>query len=319
MVRPRAVSIWLVVCTALVFAMIVLGGITRVTRSGLSITTWDPILGVVPPTSDAAWRGAFERYQASPEGAALAGAIDLARFRELYLVEWAHRLLARVTGLAVALPLAVFIARKRIDARLARALGGIVALVVAQGTLGWLMVASGLVDRPYVSPFRLAGHMLLGVTLLAALAWLAFEPVAARTASGARAATVVALGAAFVTVGLGALMAGFHAGLVCSTFPTMDGAWIPRLRASDWARTIHFAHRLAALVLASTALAAAALAQRGSRAARRLSGALLAGLVLQVALGALLVLHRVPPALAVAHQANGALVVVGLVGLLRQA
>ncbi len=310
----RPVSIWLRLCTVLAFAMIVAGGITRVTRSGLSITTWEPVTGVLPPTSDAAWQRAFDRWRASPEGRARRDVTE-DPFRPLYLVEWAHRVLARTTALAFGLPLAVFALRRELDRRRVRWLALVLGAVVAQGALGWLMVASGLVDAPHVSPFRLAAHFVVGASILAAFGWAAAERASSPPPRGARAATLLALGLAAITVALGALMAGFHAGLVCATFPRMNGAWAPPLRASAWdAMTIHFLHRLFAVLVTLASLAAAARLWGASRAAPLLA----VSVVLQPVLGALVVLRHVPPALAVVHQANGALVVLLLAVLARR-
>jgi cytochrome c oxidase assembly protein subunit 15 len=307
--KNRAVTTWLAVCAAMVFSMIVAGGITRVSRAGLSITTWDPILGALPPLSHDAWRNAFERYRVSPEGMLVNHGIAFEDFRRLCLVEWGHRLLARVTGLVFVVPFVWFIVRRQLTWQRARSLVAIFVVGLAQGVMGWLMVASGLVSAPHVSPFRLAGHLLLAVGLLAALVWSALDPPRAMRSR----ATAFALVSAVVTIALGALMAGLHAGLVCSTFPTMNGAWIPEgLHVGYDAWTIHFAHRAAALVTASAALFAAARAWRRSTG---LSIAVAASISTQIALGALVVARHVPAALAVTHQASGALLVVLLVAL----
>ena len=298
----RAVTVWLAICAVMVFAMIVAGGITRVSRAGLSITTWDPIVGALPPLSGDAWRDAFARYRASPEGTLVNDAISFEGFRRLYLIEWGHRLLARVTGLVFFVPLVWFAARRALGPRRVRAIIAIVVFGLAQGLMGWLMVASGLVAAPHVSPLRLAGHLLLGVGLLGALVWSALDPPPGRRARS----TAFMLAATAFTIALGALMAGVHAGLVCSTFPTMNGAWIPSTFASD-AWTIHFAHRAAAAITATAALVAAVVTWKRARA---LASAVVACVGVQVALGALVVLEHVPPELAVIHQANAALLVV---------
>jgi cytochrome c oxidase assembly protein subunit 15 len=307
--KSRAVTTWLTACAGMVLLMIVAGGVTRVSRAGLSITTWDPITGALPPLSAEAWRDAFERYRASPEGTLVNGGIAFHDFERLYLVEWGHRLLARMTGLVFVVPLVWFVARRQLPVRRVRVLVAILVAGLAQGVMGWLMVASGLVAAPHVSPFRLAGHLLLGVGLLGALTWSAIDPP-----SHARGrATAIAIASALVTVALGALMAGLHAGLVCSSFPTMNGAWIPDgLRVSYDAWTIHFAHRAAALVTATASIVAAASTWRRSLA---LSSAVVASVGAQITLGALVVTHHVPRVLAVAHQASGAILVVLLVAL----
>jgi heme a synthase len=309
---------WLGVCTLMVLAMIVLGGYTRVSRSGLSITTWDPILGALPPLGEDAWREAFARYRASPEGTLVNAGMSLHDFQAIYLVEWGHRLLGRLIGLVLGVPLIALLVTRRWSLKRARPLLIVLVAGLGQGVLGWYMVASGLVDAPHVSPFRLTGHLVVGMALLAALAWSALEPSRpARISRGA----VFTLVAAFVAITLGALMAGYHAGLVCPTFPKMNGAWIPeglRLSLAD-AWTVHFAHRAAAFAVVAFALVFAGARFRGSIRERALALSLAACAVLQLTLGALLVVQHVPPALAVIHQGNAGVLVLLLVALLRDA
>ncbi len=255
---------WLGACTLMVLAMIVLGGYTRVSRSGLSITTWDPILGALPPLGEEAWQSAFARYRASPEGTLVNAGMSLHDFQAIYLVEWGHRLLGRLIGLVLGVPLIALLVTRRWTLRRARPLLVVLVAGLGQGVLGWYMVASGLVDAPHVSPFRLTGHLVVGMALLAALAWSALEPSASRPVRISPGG-VIALVATFVTITLGALMAGYHAGLVCPTFPKMNGAWIPeglRLSLAD-AWTIHFAHRAAAFAVVAFALVFAGARFRG--------------------------------------------------------
>ncbi len=310
--------IWLAVCTVMVLAMIMLGGWTRISRSGLSITTWDPILGAIPPIGDAAWREAYDRYRASPEGTLVNAGMSLADFQSIYLVEWAHRLLGRLIGVVFGVPLIVLLVRRKMTLRQAAPLLFVMGAGLAQGVLGWWMVASGLVAAPHVSPFRLTGHLVVGMGLLAALAWCTLEAGATREARISRSAAA-SLAVTFVAVALGALMAGYHAGLLCPTFPTMNGAWIPsglRFSLGD-AWTIHFAHRAAALVVVTCALALAALRFRGSRRQRALATATLSCAALQITLGAFVVMQHVPRALAVIHQGNAGVLVVLMVAMLR--
>ncbi len=324
-------GVWLTACVVLVFAMIVVGGATRLARAGLSITTWDPVTGVVPPLGDAAWHAALDRYRQSPEGRLVNDAMTLEEFRGIYLLEYGHRLLGRVVGLVLVGPLIYFAARRRLGWRRAGQLLGVLALGAAQGALGWYMVASGLVDEPHVSPYRLASHLVVGMTLLAWLAWSAqtelFPPSATPLRGGARKTAIVTLMLAFVTVAYGGLMAGHHAGLLCSTFPTMNGAWVPpgarfgapaALVEDAW--TVHFLHRTLALSLAVAVATTCVMTWRTGRKRLRFLGlgALLV-VVAQVALGVLLVVGHVPALLASLHQANGALLLVLLVGVVREA
>jgi len=323
------VGIWLAVCALLVLAMIVVGGITRVTRSGLSITTWDPVTGALPPIGEQAWRDAFARYQASPEGRLVNAGMSLPQFQSIYFVEWAHRLLGRLVGVIVAVPLVVFLARRELSIRRAAPLVGLFVAGAAQGALGWYMVSSGLVDEPHVSPFRLASHLLLGMTLLGWLAWSAhgeLAPPRAVSCGSTRRWALSTLAMIGVTVAYGALMAGHHAGFFATTFPTMNGAWLPADVRLGSVRglladglTIHFVHRALAFATSIMAVATAASAWR-CRSARVRAAALLAvGVVAgQITLGALLVVRLVPPGLAVLHQANAAFLVVSVVALLRE-
>src|SRR5438874_6209656 len=169
----RGVAAWLFVCCALVFAMVVVGGVTRLTHSGLSITEWQPIVGTVPPLNDAQWQQAFGKYQTTPEYRQINNAMTLAEFKGIFWWEYFHRLLGRVIGLAFLIPLIWFVAWRRVPRALALQLLGIFALGAAQGALGWYMVQSGLVDNPRVSPFRLTAHLGLAVLIFAAMLWTA--------------------------------------------------------------------------------------------------------------------------------------------------
>ncbi len=326
--RQPAVGAWLVVCVVLVLATVVIGGATRLARAGLSITTWDPVAGVLPPLDDAAWQRAHDQYRETPEGRLVNAAMTHDEFRGIYLLEYGHRLLGRVVGLVLIVPLAYFALRRRLGWRRAGPLLGIFVLGALQGVLGWYMVASGLVDAPHVSPYRLTSHLVVGMTLLAWLAWSAHtellparvQPLPGRTKSVA----TITLALAFATIMYGALMAGHHAGLVCSTFPLMNGEWLPggaRLDAllSD-AWTVHVIHRGLGFALGVAVLATSATAWRtGARRLRAFGVAALLVVLLQIAIGGLLVLGHVPPLLASLHQGNGALLLVLMVCVLREA
>lgn len=316
--RDRVVGWWLLVATLLLFGMIVLGGVTRLTRSGLSITTWDPITGVLPPLDDDAWRDAYARYQASPEGRLVATDLDLVGFRHIFLVEWSHRLLGRFIAVWTLIPFAYFAWKKRLPAGLVRRVAAVVALGAAQGVLGWIMVASGLVDVPHVSPYRLTAHFLVGVLLFAAVEWSALDvlaPSRARIAAprAVRATTAAVVASVVAALGWGGLMAGHHAGLVFADFPTMGGslnplsgrALTPTTFVAD-GMAVHFTHRLLATIvaIAVVALLVTTRSPAISRRARNLAIVLVAVVALQITLGALTVLHHVPIVLASAHQAT---------------
>jgi heme a synthase len=323
--RSRALGAWLLVVAGCVFAMVVVGGLTRLTRSGLSIVEWKPLTGVLPPLSAAAWAEEYAKYKASPEGRLVNAGMPLDAFQRIFYVEWAHRLLGRVTGLVVLVPLAWLLAKRKLDRRRALSILGIFSLGGLQGLAGWLMVKSGLADAPHVSPYRLTLHLCLALTCFALLVWTALAELVppsagARPAPRALAwAARLALGLVGVTVVWGGLMAGTHAGLVAPTFPTMNGAWVPselapaslgpaRSAVAD-ALTIHFVHRALAYLTTLGVVACAGLtfARPAPRAARVVVGGMLLQVALQITLGALTVLGRVPIGWASLHQANATL------------
>lgn len=330
----RSVATWLFVCAGFVLAMVVVGGITRLTRSGLSIVDWKPITGVLPPLSHEAWLAELARYQASPEGRLVNHAMDLAGFQQIFLVEWAHRLLGRLTGVVVLVPFVWFLVSGALRGGRALRVAGIFLLGGLQGFVGWFMVKSGLVDVPQVSHLRLALHLDLALLIFALLLWAAFDEVyGARAASLApsprgglaRPFALTTMLLAALTLTWGAFMAGLHAGHLAPTFPLMNGEVIPSglglsspMDLADNPLVVHFTHRTLAYCMAAGALLTAwvtlssAAAPRARNAARFLVGILL----LQVALGAWVVLSHVNIVAASLHQLNGALVLAGCVALL---
>ena len=320
---PRKdLAAWLFALCAMVFAMIVLGGVTRLTESGLSIVDWRPVTGILPPLGEAEWRALFERYKASPEFQRANFWMTLADFKGIYWLEYLHRLWGRVIGAAFLIPFVYFLIKRRIDRRLAPHLVLLFALGGAQGLLGWYMVQSGLVDEPTVSQYRLAAHLGLAVVIYGYLLWVAlglWHPGRAGRATGRRRA-LVALVWGFATLVSGAFVAGIDAGLAYNTFPLMDGRVVPpgMLSLSPWpinffenTATVQFTHRVLAIALV-VYLAALWLAARGSglAPAPRRAFAMLAGAgFLQACLGVATLLSGVALHLAAAHQA-GAVVVV---------
>lgn len=312
----EALRRWLLTVCALLVAMVALGGLTRLTGSGLSIVEWRPVTGVVPPLSDRAWEEAFAAYRRSPQGLWVNAEMSLQAFKGIYLWEYLHRLLGRVIGVAVALPLLFFIWRRKISRALAWRLGGIFLLGGAQGALGWFMVKSGLLDRPAVSHLRLAAHLGLALLLLGAVAWLALElgPHPARSRL-VRVRPFVFAFAALVPLQIvyGALTAGLHAGLAARTFPTWNGhlappealALTPLWRnALSNPSTVQYLHRGIGtlLLIALLVLCAVAARQPLERRARILLRALLAVTLLQYGLGVATVKLGVPLWLAALHQ-----------------
>ncbi len=315
----RRVAAWLFVCCALVFAMVVVGGVTRLTHSGLSIVEWQPIVGTVPPLSQSEWEDTFQKYQLTPEYRQVNRGMSLEEFKGIFWWEYGHRLLGRLIGFAFLLPLLAFWLRGSIDRSLAAKLAGIFILGGLQGAMGWYMVKSGLVDDPHVSQYRLTAHLAMAVAIYAAMLWSALEVLrpTARPGTASRLAWAVTFLVAYQIV-TGGFVAGIHAGLAYNSFPLMNGHVVPPEIASldPWylnlfsnMATVQFDHRLGAWALA---VAVPWLWLRSRRyavswGARVAIDFLAAALVLQVSLGIATLLLVVPVPLAAAHQA-GALV-----------
>ena len=228
---PRLVGWWLVVMAGLVWLMVVVGGATRLTESGLSMVDWQPIRGVVPPLTEAQWLEEFEAYRQYPEYKLINRGMSLAAFKTIFWWEYAHRLLGRLIGLAFALPLAVFWLRGIIPPGYKPRLVGLLLLGGAQGLLGWFMVKSGLVDEPEVSHYRLTAHLTLAFAIFAALMWTALSLLRPRAGPSdplLRRLAGVFVGLVFLQVILGGLVAGLKAGYAFNSWPLMDGRLIPR-------------------------------------------------------------------------------------------
>jgi cytochrome c oxidase assembly protein subunit 15 len=323
----HAIAAWLVACCLLVFAMIVVGGVTRLTHSGLSITEWQPIVGTLPPLSEADWQVAFDKYKATPEYRDVNRGMTLEAFKGIFWWEYFHRLLGRLIGVAFLVPFAWFALRRRIPAGFGWPLAGIFVLGGLQGAMGWYMVASGLVDDPRVSQFRLTAHLGLAFVILGAMEWVAlsllFPKRAALTDPAARSARRWAFGVAalvFAMVLTGGFVAGIRAGFAYNTFPLMNGRWIPPeilMLEPAWRNffwnmaTVQFDHRVGAWLLAFTVPVLWWKLRRAPQipaSAEKGGGTLLAVLAIQVGLGIATLINVVPLALAALHQA-GAVVV----------
>jgi cytochrome c oxidase assembly protein subunit 15 len=315
--RSRPVAIWLLVVAALVLGMVVVGGATRLTGSGLSITEWKPIHGVVPPLTLAEWQAEFAAYKAIPQYQFINRGMSLGEFQQIYWWEWAHRLLGRVLGLVFFVPFVWFAARRQIPKRLTLRLAAIFVLGGLQGVVGWWMVASGLADRVYVAPERLMIHLGLAFALLAALVWTALDAWSGGARQtlpspwGKHATALVVL--IYVQVLLGALVAGNHAGLIYTDWPLFNGKLIPEDYAgpSFWATMAHsqgavqLHHRLMGYLVTGLGVAAGIAAWRSRELATgaRQLGAALGGLVLlQMLLGIATLMTAVPIGLGLAHQ-----------------
>ncbi|MEO8485398.1 MAG: COX15/CtaA family protein [Betaproteobacteria bacterium] len=326
--RPRAVAAWLLACCALVFAMIVVGGVTRLTHSGLSIVEWQPIVGTLPPLDERQWQQAFDQYRTTPEYKLVNAGMALDEFKRIFWWEYAHRLLGRGIGVAFLVPFVLFLVRRRIPAGIGWKLAGIFALGGLQGALGWAMVQSGLVDDPRVSPFRLTAHLALAFLILGAMLWVALTllfPADAPDDARTRSARRWSIGLAVLVLAMvitGGLVAGIHAGFAYNTFPLMNGQVVPPgiLMLEPWWRnffwnmaTVQFDHRLGAWLLAVVAPLTwwSVLRAKAPRRARIGAHGVLAMLAVQIALGIATLLAVVPLPLAAAHQA-GAVVLFSL-------
>ncbi|OYX65574.1 MAG: heme A synthase [Sphingomonadales bacterium 32-64-17] len=318
--RPLALARWLLVVATMVFAMVVIGGITRLTESGLSITEWKPVTGAIPPLTLEQWQAEFEAYQQIGEYQQVAGpsGMTLGDYQFIYFWEWAHRLLGRLIGLAFALPLLVFWVRGMIPAGYKPRLLALLALGGLQGAFGWLMVRSGLnTEMTDVSHFWLSIHLLTALFTLAGLIWTARDLRALPQGIGPARVTSLGLMVAvllFVQLLLGAWVAGLNAGLASDTWPLMQGRLVPEAdwsRGALWAFTsdpywLHFLHRWWAFAVLAVLVV---LARRLRPLDRRASIAIHSAVGVQILLGIATVMTGVDLWIAVAHQAVGALLV----------
>jgi cytochrome c oxidase assembly protein subunit 15 len=326
--QPLAIANWLLAVASLVFLMVVVGGITRLTESGLSITEWKPVSGAIPPLTHADWQHAFDLYQRTPEYREINGpaGMTLSQFKFIFFWEWLHRLIGRLIGVAFALPLLWFAVKRAIPQGYGWKLVGLFVLGGMQGALGWYMVMSGLVDRTDVSHFRLSAHLLLAFAIMGALIWTALDlRDLARTGenrpSRVTGAAVATLAVMFIQLLFGAWVAGLNAGQVANDWPTMQGRLVPE--GIDWSNgtlfavthdpfLIHFIHRWWAWVVV-VALVIFARRVKCRERGRPASIAIHSTFGTQIMLGILTVLTGVVIWLAALHQAVGALVVAATV------
>ena len=321
--QVRAIRRWLVAVAALIVIMVLVGGATRLTESGLSIVEWQPVTGTLPPLSAAQWQSEFDKYRATPQYRHLNAGMSLDDFKTIYWWEWAHRVLGRVLGAAFLLPFLFFLWRGWVSPGLRARLWAIFAVGALQGAVGWWMVVSGLVNRVEVSQYRLATHLVLACAIFAAIVWT-LQNLSQRAAAAAparlrwSAAGLLAL--VLVQIYLGALVAGLRAGYVYNTWPLIDGTFLP---GSDslfagtpaWRNlfenplTVQFDHRMIAYALWTFAVLHVLDAAR-SRSGPALAGAfaLAAAVTVQAAVGILTLIYLAPLALALAHQGMAMLV-----------
>ena len=330
----RAVACWLLALAGLVLAMVVLGGITRLNHAGLSIVDWRPLVGVLPPFGEDAWQALFAGYKRFPEYQEINRGMTLGAFKEIFWLEYAHRLLGRIVGIAFALPFVWFLVRRAFGRPLALKVLAIGVLGGLQGLLGWYMVKSGLVDRPDVSPYRLAAHLGLAVAIYGCLIWIALGLLmgsaieSVRRASRWRGALWGATGLVFLTILSGAFVAGNDAGLAYNTFPLMADAIVPPdifLIEPLWRNffenvpLVQLDHRLLAMLTALVVILiwVAALRWLGPAPARAVLHAAAAAVLVQFVLGIATLLTFVPVPLGAAHQAGAMVVLTAILAALR--
>ena len=309
--HPPIIRRWLIAVMALVVVMVALGGFTRLTESGLSIVEWKLMAGTLPPMSDAAWEKEFADYQSSPQFQQVNRDFSVGDFKKIFWLEYLHRLLGRVIGLAVLLPLGVFAALHILSPAMKWRGAALALLVISQGTVGWIMVASGLIDQPRVAPVKLALHLSLAFIFFLALLWTYWQ-VSGTERGPLRKGALALFTLIFLQIILGALVAGLDAGLAYNTYPLMDGAFIPDglHTLSPWWKnhlesvlTVQFQHRTGALVVVAAVLAyVAAIWNHAHAAEKNALRWLLATLALQFTLGVATLLSVVDMWIAVAHQ-----------------
>jgi len=324
----RAVGYWLLFMTVMVFLMVMVGGATRLTESGLSMVEWRPVTGMLPPLSAEAWQVEFSKYQQSPEYRLRNQGMSLDEFKGIFYWEWGHRLLGRLIGLFFAAPLAWFWFKKRIPHGYKPKLLALLVLGGMQGVLGWYMVMSGLVDEPAVSHYRLAAHLGLALFIMAALLWTALSllnPEPEKNSPKLKAFTHTAMFILALQIIMGAFVAGLKAGLIYNQWPLMGEGFIPPGLLSldpawrnllDNAVTVQFDHRVGAYILSVVTVLIFWHARGAAPRLKTASFFLLLAIALQMLLGIITLLFEVPVFWGTAHQGGGAVVLMVLVYLM---
>lgn len=327
-------SKWLFVICGVVAFLVMFGGFVRLTRSGLSIVEWNVVSGVIPPIGEQAWEEEFAKYQQTPEFQLINYNMTLEGFKKIFLIEYIHRLIARLAGLAYALPALWFLFRRIVPWRQSAPIVIVGLLFAFQGFMGWYMVSSGLVDRPHVSHFRLTAHLLVAILILGVSFWMGLSlrhPDERRGTATDRTSfrlALIVLATLLIQIMYGGFVAGLKAGYLSTTFPLMGGKWIPEglfgLQASllenltSHPLTVHFIHRWFAFVVWALALWLFLRLRTASAALQRGGQILLAVASLQILLGVSVVLFGVPIWLAIAHQGNALAIFVAVLYVLHR-
>jgi len=318
----KQIALWLIICCIAIFAMVILGGVTRLTGSGLSMVEWAPLMGILPPLSHADWEAVFQQYQQYPEYQLKNFQMTLGEFKTIFWFEYAHRLLGRAIGLIFLIPMIYFIIKGKVNKPLIPKLIIMFILGGLQGVLGWYMVKSGLVDNPHVSQYRLTAHLGFAIIIYAYLFWVALDLLFPRTKQAEsshilplRRFSLMVTTLVFITVLSGGFVAGLKAGFAYNTFPLMAGRWIPEgLWTLDplWRNffenitTVQFDHRLLATLLFFLVPTLWLMGRRANLPNRTRWGLLMLVVILgiQITLGISTLLLYVPVSLAAAHQAG---------------
>ncbi|WP_264336234.1 MULTISPECIES: COX15/CtaA family protein [unclassified Wolbachia] len=307
--EAKPVAIWLFLCSFMVICMVGIGGFTRLSKAGLSITEWKPITGTLPPLSEQDWIKEKVKYEATPEYKAFNYGMSMEEFRTIYLIEYVHRLIARLTGLVFILPFIYFTLKKRIPKNAVIRLSTALLFGILQAFAGWYMVKSGLVSNPHVSHYKLALHLLLALVIFALLSYQFFDYQIKPRQTKLKVSTCyiwIILILVTVQIIFGAFVAGLNAGLIYNTFPLMDGQIVPEdlfylqpawLNIFENRVTVQFIHRaLALLILVLTAILTI------KNASVKPAYIMLLSVIIQIVLGVVTLLLHIPMAIAIAHQ-----------------
>ena len=311
----RQIALWLLACAGVILGMILLGGVTRLTNSGLSMVEWRPLMGIIPPLSQADWQELFLKYQQFPEYQKINKGMSLDEFKPIFMYEYLHRVLGRLIGIIFAVPFLYFYLTKKLTPQLSLRLLGLLILGGCQGVLGWYMVKSGLVDNPHVSQYRLTAHLGLAVLIYSFIVWTALDLLNTKAEQAQTLAlpSFVIMVLVFVMILSGGLVAGTRAGYAYSTWPLMGDSFIPVglytmqpawLSAFENITTIQFNHRMLAYLIAFAVFGFVykAIKLKVSGYLRWSVFALLALLLIQISLGISTIIFYVPVAVAAAHQ-----------------